>query len=135
MTNDQGQHGQPSSLSSNLGWPIVVLGLGVVSAITVIVVTGHNVDDLVRGLGALFGATGTVAGIGAWIKSTQAAKQTNGALDDRMRDAVHTGIHTALQTAQQQSAVPVPVPGATAKRPKQRPASDGETARIKPPAA
>lgn len=82
-----------------IDWPVTVLGLGVLAAVVTIVVTGHNVDDLVRGLVALFSATGALAGIGAYVRSTQAAKQTNGDLEDRMHQAVAKGITTALQQA------------------------------------
>jgi len=106
-----------------LDWPVVVLGLGVLAALVLIIVTGHNVDDLVRALGALFSATGAIAGIGAYVKSSKAVRQTNGDLDARMKDAVHTGITTALVTANQQQA----------KRAK-RVTGEGPTVKVVPPA-
>lgn len=102
MTQDQGRR-PDGGVSSGLQWPVVVLGLGLLAAIVLIIITGHNVDDFVRGIGALFSATGALAGIGAWVKSTQAAKQTNGVLDQRIEDGVHRGITRALVTAQTQA--------------------------------
>lgn len=105
-----------------IDWPVTVLGLGMLAAVVVIVITGHNVDDLVRGLVALFSATGALAGIGAYVKSSQASKQTNGDLEDRMHKAVAKGITTALQQAGQ-------------RRSPKRHAADAPTEKMHPPAA
>lgn len=135
MTNDKPTRGAVNELM----WPLTVLGIGLLAAIVVIILTGHQTDDLVRAIAALGATASTLLSAGAYLRSTQAAnrsqqavRQTNGDLDARMTDAVHAGISRALTVAQQQAAgdsAPAP-----AKRPKWHPA-DAPTEKITPPAA
>jgi len=92
------------SQSAALGWPITVLGLGLLAAITVITVTGGDVDALNNTLGKLLAAIGAAGGLGAWVNSTRAAKQTNGVMDERIAAGVERGILLALERAQAQQA-------------------------------
>lgn len=94
--SDQDPHGAPS----NLGWPLVTMVLGLLAAVTVISVTGADVKGLTDVLGFILSAGGAAGGIGAWVNSTRAARQTNGALDKRMDDSVQRGLAKALDDAQ-----------------------------------
>lgn len=125
MTNDP----RSTSVRHNaLIWPGTVLAVVLVGALCAIIVTGHNTDDLVRAIGALFSVAGTVVSTGAWVRSTQAAKQTNGDLDKRIEDGVQKGITLALQQAR---ATPAPaVPGRRGRKPT---ADDPPTERIAAP--
>lgn len=89
------------SQTSGLGWPLVVLGVAVLGSIVAVTLTGHDPSALTNTIGVLLSTAGAAGGLGAWIKSTQAAKQTNGVLDERMRQAVTTGIAEALADAAQ----------------------------------
>lgn len=89
------QHNAPS----NLGWPLVILVLGLLAAVTVISVTGSDIKDLTEVLSLVLSAGGAAGGIGAWVNSTRAARQTNGALDQRMDDAVRRGVVKAVAEA------------------------------------
>lgn len=98
-------------------WPIVVMGLAVLASLVIIIVTGHNTQDLIKGITAILSTLGTVLGGLSYLKSSQAAKQTNGDLDDRMEAAVREGITRALQQAQQTPpAAPIAVPGRRPRR-------------------
>lgn len=89
------QHSSPS----NLGWPLVILVLGLLAAVTVISVTGSDIKDLTEVLSLVLSAGGAAGGIGAWVNSTRAARQTNGALDQRMEGAVRRGVVKAVAEA------------------------------------
>lgn len=99
MTSDQGGR-DPQTSPSNLGWPLVILVLGLLAAVTVISVTGNDTKGLTDVLGLILSASGAAGGIGAWVNSTRAARQTNGALDQRMADSVQLGLAKALDDAQ-----------------------------------
>jgi hypothetical protein len=96
MSDQRPQHSAPS----NLGWPLVTMVLGLLAAVTVISVTGADVKGLTDVLGLILSASGAAGGIGAWVNSTRAARQTNGALDRRMDDSVRRGLAKALDDAQ-----------------------------------
>lgn len=114
-----------SSRHNDLIWPAALVASTMIGALVVIIVTGHNTDDLVRAVGALFAIASTLVSTGAWVRSTQAAKQTNGDLDDRIKTGVQEGITLALQQFQAQQSVPV-VPG----RRRKAPPDDPPTARM-----
>ena len=92
----------PASQTSGLGWPLASLGGVLIAAITAITVTGHDASDLINVLSILLSSAGAAGGIGAWVNSTKAARQTNGVLDGRMDAAVQRGI--AAYVAEQDSA-------------------------------
>lgn len=103
-------------------WPLVILAVAVLAALVVIIVTNHKPDDLLKALTALLAALGSTLGGLSYLKSSQAAKQTNGDLDDRMTTAVQQGITLALKQAQQQQTAPPAA--ASGRRPRAaRPAS------------
>jgi hypothetical protein len=99
------------SQSAALGWPIATLGLGLLASITVITVMGGDVDALNNVLGKLLAAVGAAGGLGAWVNSTRAAKQTNGVMDERIAAGVERGILLALERAQAQAAAVRPARG------------------------
>lgn len=78
--------------------------VAVLAAVTIISVTGGDTKGLNDTLGLLLGGVGAAGGIGAWIRSSQAARQTNGVMDDRMADAVSAGITQALEQARAEAA-------------------------------
>lgn len=98
MTGDQGERDQHTA-PSNLGWPLVTLVLGLLAAVTVISVTGSDIKDLTEVLSLVLSAGGAAGGIGAWVNSTRAARQTNGALDKRMTESVRRGVGAAIVEA------------------------------------
>lgn len=89
-----------NSSPSNLGWPLVTMVLGLLAAVTIISVSGAPIKDLTDVLSLILSASGAAGGIGAWVNSTRAARQTNGALDHRMAASVQTGLAKALDDAQ-----------------------------------
>jgi hypothetical protein len=89
-----------SAQHNALIWPAALCASVMIAGLSVIVATGHNTDDLVRAVGALFSIASTAVSTGAWVRSTQAAKQTNGDLDSRIATGVQQGITVALQQAQ-----------------------------------
>lgn len=112
-----------------LVWPAALVATTLIVGLVAIIVTGHNTDDLVRAVGALFSIAGTLVGTGAWLRATQAAKQTNGDLDDRINAGVQRGITLALQQANQAPAAAT-VPG---RRRRQSPAGDPPTEQLSRP--
>lgn len=106
------------SAPSNLGWPLVTMVLGLLAAVTIISVSGSPIKDLTDVLSLVLSASGAAGGIGAWVNSTRAARQTNGALDQRMNDAVRTGV--ALAVAEARRGQKKPPPAAHAKPPATR---------------
>lgn len=109
------QHSAPS----NLGWPLVTMVLGLLAAVTIISVSGAPIKDLTDVLSLVLSASGAAGGIGAWVNSTRAARQTNGALDKRMAASVETGLAAALDGAQRTHKKAA---GAHAAAPAKRPA-------------
>jgi hypothetical protein len=103
---------------NDLIWPVALVVSVLIVGLVVIIVTGHKTDDLVRSVGAMFSIVGAGAGTAGWIRSTQAAKQTNGDLDDRMAAAVQTGITRGLQQASRAKAstANATVPGRSRRR-------------------
>lgn len=94
---------RPTSARHNdLIWPAALLGSVMIAALCIIIVTGHSTDDLVRSIGALSGVYAATVSTAGWVRSTQAAKQTDGELDARIKSGVHEGITLALQQAAQQ---------------------------------
>lgn len=84
---------------SNLGWPLVVMFAVAVAAVTTVAVTGGDLAAFQAALSVALGALGALAGVGAWINSTRAARQTNGALDARMRAAFLDALSAAQTPA------------------------------------
>lgn len=102
MTGDQGGRDQHAA-TSNLGWPLVTMVLGLLTAITVISVLGADTKGLTDVLNVILSASGAAGGIGAWVNSTRAARQTNGALDRRMDESVRRGVTAAVADARRNS--------------------------------
>lgn len=118
--------GRSTSAQHNaLIWPGALCASVLIAGLSLIVATGHNTDDLVRAVGALFAIASTAVSTGAWVRSTQAAKQTNGDLDARIEAGVQKGLTRALQQAAQ--------PEAVARRAK-RHAAEAQTEKTRPPA-
>ena len=103
-----GQH-EPShrgAQSSGLGWPLTVLGIALLAAVVAITVTGNDVAGLNDTLTLVLSGVGAAGGVGAWVRSTQAARQTNGVMDERIADGVQEGITRALEQAQAAAGAP-----------------------------
>jgi hypothetical protein len=82
-----------------MGWPLVVFGIALLAAVVAIIVTGNDVSGLNDTLTLVMSGVGAAGGIGAWVKSSQAANQTNGVMDQRIADGVEQGITRALDQA------------------------------------
>ena len=99
MTGQGPQQGPPHSSPSNLGWPMATMVLGLLAAVTIIAVSGADVNGLIDVLKLILSAFAAAGGVGAWVNSTRAARNTNGDLEKRMEKSVHRGLASAIDAA------------------------------------
>lgn len=120
---------------NDLVWPIVVLGITFMAAVVIVIVTGHNTNDLIRAIAALGSTSATALAALGYLRAGQAAKQTNGDLDDRMKQSVKAGITDAVNELRSQaSAPPAAAPPVVPGRRRKSAAADAPTEKLRPPA-
>lgn len=124
--------GSTSARHNDLIWPAALVTSVLMLVLGAIIVTGHDTAELIRGVGALFSVVATGVSAAGWVRSTQAAKQTNGDLDARMAAAVKAGITQGLQQAARAKASTgnATVPGRSRRRPE---VDDPPTAKMNRP--